>query len=79
MAEKGHGANLVSRAEMTSWTEMVSQAEITSRAKITSRAEMTSSKPGRDSSVCIRARGNLGVINRFSYLVIVRDGHGDKQ
>ena len=52
VAVKGHGANLVSWAEMTSRAKMASQAEMTSRAEI---------------AVFVHARGDLGVINQFSY------------
>ena len=57
MADKGHGANSVSRAEMTSRAEMASRAEMTSRAEI---------------AVFVHARGDLGVIKLNDFPISYR-------
>ena len=63
VADKGHGANSVSRAEMTSRAEMASRAEMVSRAKMTSRAEI---------AVFVHARGDLGVIKLNDFPISYR-------
>ena len=57
VADKGHGANSVSRAEMTSRAEMASRAEMTSRAEI---------------AVFVHARGDLGVIKLNDFPISYR-------